>query len=75
MEAIPACSAEDYTELHEAINGLPEKLRVVVILYYFEDMDINAVADILNIPLGTVKSRLFKARSKLKEVLADETDL
>ena len=55
--------------------GLPEKLRVTVILYYFEDMDVNTTAQVLDIPPGTVKSRLNKARTKLKEVLGHDTIL
>lgn len=66
---------EDYSNLHVAIDGLPEKLRITVILFYFRDMDIAATADILGIPTGTVKSRLNKARKLLKEVLTNETDL
>ena len=66
---------EDYSDLHAAIDKLPEKLRITVILFYFRDMDIASVAQILGIPPGTVKSRLNKARKLLKEVLTDETDL
>ena len=75
MESVAAPEAEDYSQLHEAIDRLPEKLRVTVILFYFRDMDIEQTAHALNIPPGTVKSRLSKARKLLKEVLSDETDL
>ena len=75
MENIAAPEAEDYSRLHEAIDRLPEKLRVTVILFYFQDMDVGQTAQALNIPPGTVKSRLSKARKLLKEVLSDETDL
>ena len=75
MENIVAPEAEDYSRLHEAIDQLPEKLRIAVILFYFQDMDVGQTAQALNIPPGTVKSRLSKARKLLKEVLSDETDL
>ncbi|MCH5260948.1 MAG: sigma-70 family RNA polymerase sigma factor [Lachnospiraceae bacterium] len=75
MESIAAPEAEDYSQLHEAINRLPEKLRITVILFYFQDMDVGQTSQALNIPPGTVKSRLSKARKLLKEVLSDETDL
>ena len=75
IEGVRAEEPEDYSELHSAIGMLSEKLRIVVILYYFEDLDIASVAEILKIPPGTVKSRLNKARIKLKEVLTHETDL
>lgn len=75
IENIPAASPEDYSELHAAINRLPEKMRLVIILYYFQDMDITSTAQILNIPEGTVKSRLNKARKRLKEELPDEANI
>ncbi|MGN0505231.1 MAG: RNA polymerase sigma factor, partial [Lachnospiraceae bacterium] len=66
---------EEYASLHRAINGLPEKLRITVILFYFRDMEIEKTALVLGIPPGTVKSRLNKARKLLKEVLGNEPDL
>ena len=73
LNTIPTHAKEDYSSLHHAIHKLSEKLRVVVVLYYFQGKDISSVASILKIPEGTVKSRLNKARSVLKEVLVDET--
>lgn len=73
--AIPAPDNPDYSELYDAIDKLPEKLRLAVILFYFQDMDTAATAVVLGIPEGTVKSRLSKARKRLKEVLGRETDL
>ena len=75
MECIAAPEPSDYSDLHDAINTLPEKLRITVILFYFQDMDIASVGKTLGIPQGTVKSRLNKARNILKEVLTDETDI
>ena len=66
---------EDYSDLYAAIDQLPEKLRLTIILFYFQDMDIEKTAQTLGIPTGTVKSRLHKARIQLKEVLGRETDL
>lgn len=75
FSTVPAPEQEDYSDLYEAIDRLPEKLRLAIILFYFEDMDIFKTAETLGIPPGTVKSRLNKARKLLKEVLTDETDL
>lgn len=75
MENVPAPEAEDYSQLHDAINRLPKKLRITVILFYFREMDVEQTAHALNIPSGTVKSRLCKARKLLKEVLSDETNI
>ena len=75
LQSVPAPVNPDYGPLYEAIGGLPEKLRLAVILYYFEEMDISATAKVMGIPEGTVKSRLSKARTLLKEVLGRESDL
>lgn len=75
LSGIPAPEKEDYSEIREAVDGLPEKLRTAVILFYFQDMNTAAVARTLGIPEGTAKSRLSKARKLLKEVIERETDL
>ena len=72
---VTAPEKEDYSDLYAAIDQLPEKLRLTIILFYFQDMDIEKTAQTLGIPTGTVKSRLHKARIQLKEVLGRETDL
>jgi RNA polymerase sigma-70 factor (ECF subfamily) len=55
--------------LWAAIDGLPEKLRVVIVLASMKEHDVDKVAALLGIPAGTVKSRLFLARQRLKELL------
>lgn len=62
-------SAERFDRLWEAIDGLPEKLRIVVILASIQEHDLAEVASVLEIPEGTVKSRLFEARRQLRERL------
>lgn len=56
--------------LWQAIDTLSEKLRVVIVLAGIEGHDIKEVAALLQLPEGTVKSRLFEARQRLKEALA-----
>lgn len=75
LDSIPAPESKDYTLLYEAVARLPDKLRLAVVLFYFQEMNLSSTAEILKIPVGTVKSRLNKARKLLKEVLADEADL
>lgn len=75
LASLLAPEREDYTPLYDAIARLPEKLRITVILFYFRDMDIASVAQILNLPPGTVKSRLNRARKQLREVLSDAANL
>jgi RNA polymerase sigma-70 factor (ECF subfamily) len=55
--------------LWDAIDALPEKLRCVVVLASIEGHDLAAVARLLGIPQGTVKSRLFVARQRIKDRL------
>lgn len=65
--------AADYG-LYTAIMSLKEKLRLVVVLHYIDGFRTAEIADMLDIPEGTVKSRLSKARSELKLMLNDEED-
>jgi len=65
-------SREQRALLKRAIDGLPDSHRVVVILYYLEGLSVNEVAYALGLPGGTVKSRLYYAREKLKEAIAEE---
>jgi RNA polymerase sigma-70 factor, ECF subfamily len=55
--------------LWAAIDALPDKLRVVVVLANMQEHDVTEVAALLEVPEGTVKSRLFLARQRLKELL------
>lgn len=56
-------------DLRDCIYQMEPKFREVVILYYFEDLKIREIAEILSVSEGTVKSRLSRARDKLKESL------
>lgn len=56
-------------QVKEAVLSLPEKYRDVVLCVYFQEMTIMEAAQTLNIAEGTAKSRLSRARLKLKEVL------
>ena len=62
-------SRERAGQLWTAIDALPDKLRIVIVLANIEEHDIGEVARLLDIPEGTVKSRLFLARQRLKELL------
>ena len=57
-------------DLKESINNLDSDLKIIVILYYYEDMSIKDISESLNIPQGTIKSRLSRARKRLKEILS-----
>ena len=58
--------SDDVISLNMEIAKLPMKLREVVLLYYYEDMTTEEIADALGIAPSTVSSRLKKAREKLR---------
>lgn len=58
--------------LINAILKLPDKYREIIHLYYYQEMGINDIAKVLKIPGGTVKSRLFKARELLHDMIGGE---
>jgi RNA polymerase sigma-70 factor (ECF subfamily) len=62
-------SQERSARLWDAIDALPEKLRIVTVLAGIEEHDIREVGLLLDLPEGTVKSRLFLARQRLRELL------
>lgn len=55
--------------IEEAINSLPAKYREVIVYRHKEDKSYEEIADQLNIPVGTVKARIFRARELLKKKL------
>lgn len=61
--------AHEKIEIQEAVNSLEDEFRVVVILFYFEDMTIKDISHMLELPEGTVKSRLSRARERLSKQL------
>jgi len=78
MELSPVCAPspvqsviqrERAERLWLAIDALPEKLRIVIVLSAIEEHDVRQIAKLLRLPEGTVKSRLFLARQHLKELL------
>lgn len=64
----------EHLDLHEAIRGLAPEFRAVVVLFYLADLPVDEVASVLDVPLGTVKSRLARARTALADRLRTEVD-
>jgi RNA polymerase sigma-70 factor (ECF subfamily) len=64
--------------VHRAILNLPERYRVVVVMRHLQDMSVDEIARVLDLPTGTVKTHLFRAREmlrgRLRSVLEMETD-
>lgn len=59
-------------ELFETVMRLPEKYRIVVHLFYYEDYSVHEIADILKLSESNVKVRLSRARVLLRETLQEE---
>lgn len=58
--------------LHEAINQLPAQYRAILTLYHLDEMSYKEIGEIINLPEGTVKSYLFRARKRLKEQMLEK---
>lgn len=61
--------AEERRCVRRAVLSLPEKYRIVILLFYMEELSIEEISAVQNIPKGTVKSRLHQARKLLKQQL------
>jgi RNA polymerase sigma-70 factor (ECF subfamily) len=64
-------SRERRALIQAAADGLDEKLKIPLYMYYTAEMSVEEIAKVLKIPKGTVKSRLYKARKELEKVLED----
>lgn len=71
LPAIPPASVNqlDSAQLLEALGQLDEVYRAAIVLFYLEDYSYNEIAQILDIPLGTVKSRLTRGLQRLHHLL------
>jgi len=63
----PETSSDDTTELNNAINQLPPIEKQMIHLFYLDEMKLTEISAVLEIPKGTVKSRLNRARNLLKQ--------
>lgn len=59
----------------KALNEIDEDLKVVTVLYYYDGFSVKEISEIIDIPEGTVKSRLSRAREKLYILLKDEEEV
>ena len=60
--------------LRRAIDELPPEFREVIVLRELEELSYKEIADVAGVPVGTVMSRLSRARRRLEEVLCAETE-
>lgn len=61
---------EEQKIIRRLVDDLPEKFRVVVLLYYMEELSVPQISKVMKLPEGTIKSRLHKARKLLEQELS-----
>jgi RNA polymerase sigma-70 factor (ECF subfamily) len=61
--------ADDVSAMHEELNQLPLLEREALVLFYLRELTLAELADVLGVPIGTIKSRLFRARHSLRSQL------
>lgn len=66
---------DEWQQVQRAISSLPLNQRMVVVLYYLNDLSLKEISDILDVPVGTVKSRLHYGRLALKKKLELQKDI
>jgi RNA polymerase sigma-70 factor (ECF subfamily) len=67
--AAPLLEEEMRRVTREVLAGLPEKYRTILVLREYEDLSYTTIAEVLGCSIGTVESRLFRARKRFKERL------
>lgn len=65
-----AIALDEARRLRAAIDSLPEKYRTVITLYHLQGKQYEEIADVLGLPLGTVKTHLFRAKEHLRKLLS-----
>lgn len=72
IDSYPSEQEAVYEKLYRALEGLGQKQRTAVVLYYFNDFSIREIAEATGSLEATVKTRLFAAKRRLKAVLEQE---
>ena len=67
--AAPQSDCEERMSMWSAVMRLPEEQKAVVTLFYYEDLPIRAISEVLGVTQGTVKTRLSRARGRLRQML------
>jgi RNA polymerase sigma factor (sigma-70 family) len=69
VAASPDELGDDLSRVREALRGLGPEPRALMAMYYTEGLSVTEIAKVLGVPVGTVKSRLFHARERLRAAL------
>lgn len=78
MNAEPGSSCKEIEDILDgkgmvtaAVNKLPKKYRIVVYLFYYEELSVEEISKVLLVKTSTIKSQLFRAREMLREMLGE----
>ena len=74
VEALLKPVMAKYDELWDVLQQLKEEYRLVIVLFYYDELLIRDISDVLEIPAGTVKSRLNRGRAKLRTMLEEKLE-
>ena len=69
-DEIPELTGEELTAL---LGELPDEFRIPLVLFYFEDMSYREIAESLEVPVGTIMSRLSRGKTYLRQRLTEQT--
>jgi RNA polymerase sigma-70 factor (ECF subfamily) len=67
-------AVESQMVVREALAALPEEFRTVIVLRHIADLDYDEIAETLDVPVGTVRSRLSRGRSQLADILGNQSE-
>ncbi len=68
----PDCQFENAEAVHWGLWQIKPVFREVLTLFFLQDLSIDEIAEVLSVPTGTVKSRLYYARKQLRKILEDQ---
>ena len=75
LEQEPEVSSVDEILIQKAISELPDDYRLVLLMFYFEELSYQQIAEKLGVKIGTIMSRLSRAKDRVKRRLDGKADL
>lgn len=71
IERLLPPSYDSHNELWDIVQSLKDEYRIVIVLFYYNDLSIRDISGVLGISVGTVKSRLSRGKKLLKDALGE----
>lgn len=62
-------NTETKISIKKYLKEIPQEYRIIIILRYYEDLSYNEISELINVPLGTVKTRIYRAKAMLRKKL------